>query len=47
MSFQGIVTDVEKCHKVSNLETKALISNIFQSCGGTFFLFDRDSLPSE
>ena len=45
MSFQGIVTDVEKCHTVSSRETKALISNISQSCGGIFFLSDRDSLP--
>ena len=45
MSFQGIVTDVEKCHTVSNWESKALISNISQSCRGIFFLSDRDSLP--
>ena len=45
MSFQGIVTDVEKCHTVSNWETKALIPSI--SCGGIFILSDRDSLGCE
>ena len=38
-SFQGIFTDVEKCHNVCNWEVLALILNMSQSCGGQFLSF--------
>ena len=45
MSFQGIVTDVEKCHNVSNGEVKALIQTYLKVVADISCLSDRDSLP--
>ena len=47
MSFQGIVTDVEKCQNVSKWEAKALflVLTFIKVAAEISFLSDRDSLP--
>ena len=45
MPFQGIATDVEMCHHVSNSEAKALILSFLKVAAEISFLSERDSLP--